>query len=449
MEHARGYDLGAVRVHTGPDSDDLARRLGATAFTTGSDIYFQDGHYRPATREGSALLAHEVAHVVQQRSGLVPEIGESIMRHLDPEHLDHEPDDDLEADEAVEPDVWLTPSGWFDYRGGATPGVPTKVYGKSKRAGTVEAVIPAGEVIGGTVPRKETLLGWFWVHQFGGTRPANGSWIRFHLLNEQLGGRGTSKLNLVPTTQATNQDARWTTRLDDVANATHDDGEHLHFIATVQYHPRVAAPVEPGERFQHFFPRRIEAEYRVWRNQQWEDLVDADLQPIAPPPMDPAIVSVYLASASDKRLTHRCRGLDTTFANCLSGAKRKFAAMPAHSTLDDVYDVVTEETLPSLTIAGPGKRLLPADAQRKLDVVRGWWPALEAALLSPHPNQQLSVNYTINLAGSTPVETETMRLAAEQQKAKRAESQAAAADWRREAVEKKEKQNQFFAGLFS
>ena len=45
----------------------LARAVSARAFTVGSDIFFAPGEYQPGTRDGDELIAHEVAHVVQQR----------------------------------------------------------------------------------------------------------------------------------------------------------------------------------------------------------------------------------------------------------------------------------------------------------------------------------------------------------------------------------------------
>lgn len=63
-------DLSEVRVHpTGADA--LCRALGARALTIGEHIYFRDGAFAPHTREGLRLLAHEAAHVVQQRRGPV------------------------------------------------------------------------------------------------------------------------------------------------------------------------------------------------------------------------------------------------------------------------------------------------------------------------------------------------------------------------------------------
>jgi hypothetical protein len=63
MESAIGIDLSAVRVHR--DSD-LAPRIQSTAFTIGTDIHFAPGAYEPAAPSGQRLLAHELAHVVQQ-----------------------------------------------------------------------------------------------------------------------------------------------------------------------------------------------------------------------------------------------------------------------------------------------------------------------------------------------------------------------------------------------
>ena len=67
MEEALGHQFGDVRVHTGAESDRLGSRLGAQAFTVGRDVFFREGRYAPATSAGRLLLAHELAHVLQQR----------------------------------------------------------------------------------------------------------------------------------------------------------------------------------------------------------------------------------------------------------------------------------------------------------------------------------------------------------------------------------------------
>lgn len=61
-----GQDFSRVRIHTGKKADEVARSIGASAFTIGTDIFFARGRYHPKTSEGMKLLAHEVVHVVQQ-----------------------------------------------------------------------------------------------------------------------------------------------------------------------------------------------------------------------------------------------------------------------------------------------------------------------------------------------------------------------------------------------
>ncbi|HEX6622562.1 MAG TPA: DUF4157 domain-containing protein [Pyrinomonadaceae bacterium] len=64
-----GHDFGNVRVHTDPRAADSARRMNALAYTFGRDIVFGAGMYEPGTPWGRKLLAHELAHVVQQSGG--------------------------------------------------------------------------------------------------------------------------------------------------------------------------------------------------------------------------------------------------------------------------------------------------------------------------------------------------------------------------------------------
>lgn len=66
FESRMGYDLSAVRLHTGDAAAESARRLNAQAYTLGSDIVFGSGEYAPQSESGRHLLAHELAHVTQQ-----------------------------------------------------------------------------------------------------------------------------------------------------------------------------------------------------------------------------------------------------------------------------------------------------------------------------------------------------------------------------------------------
>src|SRR5262249_47786698 len=69
MESAFRYDFSRVRVHTDTRAAELSTSLNARAFTVGSDIGFAAGEYQPGTPVGDALIAHELAHVLQQSGG--------------------------------------------------------------------------------------------------------------------------------------------------------------------------------------------------------------------------------------------------------------------------------------------------------------------------------------------------------------------------------------------
>ena len=66
FESAMGRDFSSVNIHADSEADSLNKQVGARAFTTGSDIFFRQGEYNPASSGGQELLAHELTHVVQQ-----------------------------------------------------------------------------------------------------------------------------------------------------------------------------------------------------------------------------------------------------------------------------------------------------------------------------------------------------------------------------------------------
>ena len=61
-----GHDFANVRVHADAGAAESARSVHALAYTVGNDVVFGTGQYAPGTRAGQQLLAHELAHVVQQ-----------------------------------------------------------------------------------------------------------------------------------------------------------------------------------------------------------------------------------------------------------------------------------------------------------------------------------------------------------------------------------------------
>ena len=72
MEARFGYDFSSVRLHDDPQAASAAAGVDATAFTVGEHIVFGSGRFDPSSPAGRHLIAHELAHVVQQRGGAAP-----------------------------------------------------------------------------------------------------------------------------------------------------------------------------------------------------------------------------------------------------------------------------------------------------------------------------------------------------------------------------------------
>jgi Domain of unknown function (DUF4157) len=72
MESRFGTNFDDVRVHADQEAAESATSLRADAYTTGRDIYFAQGKYAASSPEGQRLLAHELAHTIQQGQGKVP-----------------------------------------------------------------------------------------------------------------------------------------------------------------------------------------------------------------------------------------------------------------------------------------------------------------------------------------------------------------------------------------
>ena len=71
MQARLGHDFSDVKVHTDSQAHESARSVNAHAYTVGSSVVFQRDKYDPSSTEGKTMLAHELTHVVQQRSGPV------------------------------------------------------------------------------------------------------------------------------------------------------------------------------------------------------------------------------------------------------------------------------------------------------------------------------------------------------------------------------------------
>jgi len=69
-----GIDFSAVRIHTDTQAAESVRSVNALAYTVGRDVVFNSGQYSPQSDNGKRLLAHELTHIVQQKTGQVQRI---------------------------------------------------------------------------------------------------------------------------------------------------------------------------------------------------------------------------------------------------------------------------------------------------------------------------------------------------------------------------------------
>lgn len=74
-----GRDLSGVRIHTNSGAALAASGIDAYAYASGRHIAFAAGQYRPRTNDGLRLLAHELAHVVQQQGLEQPRLSRQVI----------------------------------------------------------------------------------------------------------------------------------------------------------------------------------------------------------------------------------------------------------------------------------------------------------------------------------------------------------------------------------
>ena len=97
MEHRFGYDFSGVQVHSDAAADQSAREVNAHAYTVGNNIVFGVGRFKPDTHQGRRLIAHELAHVVQQGFEQPGRGGGGVRRQAGAKP---EPSETVEADKA-------------------------------------------------------------------------------------------------------------------------------------------------------------------------------------------------------------------------------------------------------------------------------------------------------------------------------------------------------------
>lgn len=89
-----GHDFSKVRIHVDNRSAGLADSIGAKAFTLGQDVVFGHDQYQPGSMEGRRLIAHELAHTVQQANGSPATLGIDGLSNVDSDRIQKDDDDD-------------------------------------------------------------------------------------------------------------------------------------------------------------------------------------------------------------------------------------------------------------------------------------------------------------------------------------------------------------------
>jgi hypothetical protein len=283
MEHMLGADFGGVRVHTGAQSDQLNRSLQAAAFTSGQDIFFRRDAQPLASPQGTALLAHELTHVVQQQN--LP--GSTVQRFFAPPANPYgrvqKPHRPLALGQQA---PHLSGSaGWAISKEVVAANellVPIGVRAGHKVTRFTALLTPGHARLGQGVPTQQGRdpLGWAWVLR-NEVRTASGKlryWVRFHLLNADLGGMGNRERHLVPTTKTAN--AQWDHGLErsmaaalQGANAT-----PVYYDVQLTYWNLADAPASYVDATTHtdysanitLFPSRIVGNWQRFQHGQWD-----------------------------------------------------------------------------------------------------------------------------------------------------------------------------------
>lgn len=215
MEARFGTDFSDVRLHTGPAAARSAAAIGARAYTAGSNVVIGDGGGDKHT------LAHELTHVVQQRSG--PVAGSDSGHGF----AVSDPGDRFERD--AEANASRVMSGPVPVQKSEEEGVPDagracmagqqvqRVVLNTNAAPTQSHVHPVPETPAGMRTSRTRSIEMITDGSLSGSPPGldppgyqyiralslTNFWVRFHLINEQAGGPGAAA-NLVPASKRDN-----------------------------------------------------------------------------------------------------------------------------------------------------------------------------------------------------------------------------------------------------
>ena len=134
MEDRFGHDFGTVRIHADAPAGSTASSINANAYTIGDNIVFGPGAYAPETNAGVELLAHELVHVVQDRSAGGPAHGGTVIHRQERHQGGQQPTGAQPANQARGPNAVPVPRRDYVFiMGQDRRGDPNRFYHAAER----------------------------------------------------------------------------------------------------------------------------------------------------------------------------------------------------------------------------------------------------------------------------------------------------------------------------
>lgn len=302
------HDVRDVRAHVGAEAARASRALGAAAYTYGREVAFADA--TPSLR----IAAHEAAHAVQQAAGVqlaggVGAAGDRYERHADAvaeRVVRGRSAEGLLSRFAARaggaptlqraafdcPSSPISQSTAVDYDEVAAQEIPVSGTGNitgNKTTRLTALLLPVKGFNAGGRPTKDGVdpLGWAWVKS-NEVRTTHSNklrfWVRFHLLNAELGGDGYNTAHLTPTDKSTN--SQWDSDIEEPMKAKlkgkgaleDPKGVPLYYDARVTYWGRGDAPStydlsgSGGADYKDnitLFPKQIDAKWSAYEGIKW------------------------------------------------------------------------------------------------------------------------------------------------------------------------------------
>jgi hypothetical protein len=220
-------------------------------------------------------------------------------------------------------------------------------------------------------PPSADPLGWSWCAEaplLPNGDPREG-WVRFHLLNEHVGGIGKKVWNLIPVAQRINSGKKWRD-FEDCMKAWAAKGP-VAYKTTIEYHPPQLDTTLGVHRHQHKFPSRIRAAFRVWNatTGAWDHTpATMMIELLIPkPPQDPGEVEYFLDELGAVSLNSVFK-IDNWLASQIANQETRNKITKC-KTMQDVYDTLHDELTFLKMNSGMNRRTLDSE-----------WPRIETAL---------------------------------------------------------------------